>query len=78
MRLAAEDAGVGALLAHDLDVLVRHAEECQRALRELEQALEPRLRDAARLSARAAPAEADFRAAPDREAWPSESTPLRS
>jgi hypothetical protein len=63
LRLAAEEAGVTAQLGHDLEVLVRQAEECQRALREIDDALEARSARSARLPARP---------------WPSESTPLRS
>lgn len=78
LRLAAEEAGVGELLGHDLDVLVRQAEECQRVLRELEQALDRHLRGAARLPGRAAALRRIAGGAPSGDEWPSESTPLRS
>jgi len=63
LRLSAEEAGVGGLLAHDLDVLVRQAEECQRTL--------------ARLPPRGAPGRRAT-GETNRDEWPSESTPLRS
>ncbi len=78
LRLAAEEAGVGELLGHDLDVLVRQAEECQRVLRDLEQALAARLAPTARLPPRVAADDAPPRSAPDSEPCPSASTPLPS
>lgn len=75
LRLAVDESGAGEVLGHDLDVLVRQVDECQRALRELEHAVALRQRGAARLPP---PAPPPPEGATDRDGWPSESTPLRS
>lgn len=74
IALAAADSGADATLLHDLEVLSRHADHCQRAVREILAAIEGHVA-AARLPR---PAPARLRSLPEADAWPSESTPQRS